>query len=255
MTGAPQQVFDFHVRLLPSEGALERLLNALDRNGIDRAVACAAGMIRPDVLSRQLIEGGHVRTSANNDAVLAGCAASNGRLVPFYFANPHDPVELYQARAAEFRGLEISPAVHGVELTDQRVHQLVEVAAAHRHPVYAVGVQRAGCGVAEFAKLARQFPDLPFVLGHLGIGQIDFHGVNLIRDVDNALVETSGGYSSVAMAAVERLGAHRVLFGSEYPMQDPSLELLKIQVLGLDQPQLELVMSGNARRLLGEEQP
>src|SRR3982751_6356060 len=128
MTGQP--VLDFHVRLVPRPEARERLLAALDECGLERAVVCAGGTIDLERLSRQLILGGHVETDADNDAVLNACEGTDGRLVPFFFATPYREAAVYQARAAEFRGLEISPAVHGVGLGDPRVAELVGIAAA-----------------------------------------------------------------------------------------------------------------------------
>lgn len=252
-TMTTQPVLDFHVRLAPRPGAAERLLATLDECGLDRAVVCAGGTIDLDRLSRQLIEGGHVETDADNDAVLAACAGTDGRLVPFFFANPHRSGEAYRARAAEFRGLEISPAVHGVALTDARVADLVSVAAEFDHPVYVVCLDRPGAGVADLVALARRFPRVTFVLGHSGIGNIDLYALTLIRDEPNVLVETSGGYTCVVEAALNRLGAGRVLFGSEYPLQHPAVELAKFQALRIPPEQWRQIAWDNAHRLLGEE--
>ncbi|PJE95957.1 hydrolase [Streptomyces carminius] len=254
MTAADAQpVLDFHVRLAPRPGAAERLLATLDECGLTRAVVCAGGTIDLDRLSRQLVEGGHVGTDADNDAVLDACAGTDGRLVPFFFANPHRSPEAYRARAAEFRGLEISPAVHGVGLTDPRVAGLVGVAAEYGHPVYVVCLARHGAGVADLVTLARRFPRVSFVLGHSGIGNIDFHALTLIRDEPNILLETSGGYTCVAEAAVSRLGAGRLVFGSEYPLQHPAVELAKFRVLSLPPGQWRQIAWDNAHRLLREE--
>ncbi|WP_407561854.1 amidohydrolase family protein [Streptomyces sp. 184] len=275
-----QPVLDFHVRLAPRPGAAERLLAAMDGCGLARAVVCAGGTIDLDTLARQLVAGGHVETDADNDAVLAACAGTGGppasegvaggnggppasegvaggggRLVPFWFANPHRPPEAYRARAAEFRGLEISPAVHGVALTDPRVAALVEVAAERGHPVYTVCLARPGAGVADLVTLARRFPRTDFVLGHSGIGNIDFHALALIRDEPNIALETSGGYTCVAAAAIDRLGAARVVFGSEYPLQHPAVELAKFEALGTPPEQWRQIAWENAHRLLGEEKP
>ncbi|MEO3761905.1 amidohydrolase family protein [Streptomyces sp. B8F3] len=283
-----QPVLDFHVRLAPRPGALGRLLAALDGCGLARAVVCAGGTIDLDTLARQLVDGGHVETDADNDAVLAACASAGegvaggdggapasegvaggdggapasegvagggGRLVPFWFANPHRPPGAYRERAAEFRGLEISPAVHGVALTDPRVTALVEVAADSGHPVYTVCLARPGAGVADLVTLARRFPRTDFVLGHSGIGNIDFHALALIRDEPNILLETSGGYTCVAEAAIDRLGAARVVFGSEYPLQHPAVELAKFTAIRTPPAQWRQIAWENAHRLLGEEKP
>ncbi|GAA2113483.1 amidohydrolase family protein [Streptomyces synnematoformans] len=252
-----QPVLDFHVRLAPRPGAAGRLLAAMDEHGLTRAVVCAGGTVDLDTLARQLVEGGHVETDADNDAVLAACSGPDGkgRLVPFWFANPHRPPGVYRERAAEFRGLEVSPAVHGVALTDPRVAALVEVAADFGHPVYTVCLDRPGAGVADLVALARRFPRTDFVLGHSGIGNIDFHALALIRDEPRIRLETSGGYTCVAEAAIDRLGAARVVFGTEFPLQHPAVELAKFAAIGTPPEQWRQIAWENAHRLLGEEKP
>jgi len=244
-------VFDFHVRLAPRPGARERLLDVLDGCGIDRAAVAAGGTIELGRLSRQLIEGGHIETDAGNDEVLAAC--SDERLVPFYFANPHRDATVYATAAKDFRGLEISPAVHGVALTDTRVAELVAVAEDAGHPVYVVCIQRPGCGVADLVALAERFPEVTFVLGHSGVGNIDFYGVELITPRPNIALETSGGYTTVVRDALDVLGADRVLFGSEFPLQHPSVELAKFAALDVTPEQWHQVAWANAVRLLNPE--
>ena len=248
-----QPVLDFHVRLAPRPGAGERLLSTMDECGLERAVVCAGATIDLDRLSRQLIEGGHIETDADNDTVLETCAGADGRLLPFFFANPHRSPDVYRERAAQFCGLEVSPAVHGVGLTDPRVIELVAVAAEFGHPVYTVCLDRTGAGVADLVSLSRKFPQVNFVLGHSGIGNIDLYALTLIRDEPNILLETSGGYTCVAEAALSRLGPLRVLFGSEYPLQHPTVELAKFRALRIPPEQWRQVAWDNAHRLLGEE--
>lgn len=246
------KVMDFHVRLVPLPGARDRLLSILDACGVERAVVCAGGTVDLDQLSRQLVLGGHVETDADNDAVLSACHGTDGRLVPFFFANPHREPKRYQERAAEFRGLEISPAVHGVGLADPRAAALVEIACSVGHPVYTVCLDRSGAGVADLVTLARRFPEANFVLGHSGIGNIDFYALALVEGEANIALETSGGYTSVAETALRRLGPDRVVFGSEYPLQHPAVELAKFQALRITPEHWQRVAWDNAHRLLGE---
>jgi uncharacterized protein len=246
-------IFDFHARLAPGPAAVTRLVDSLDRCGVSRAALAAGGVIRPDVLSRQLVDGTYITSDPDNEAVLRACAASAGRFVPFYFANPHRPVDDYRERAKEFRALELSPAVHGVPLDDPRVAELVGIAADAAHPVYVVCLVRPGCGVADLVRLAREFPGVPFVLGHAGATTLDFHAVTLIDPYDNILFEASGGYTSVLRFALDRLGPRRVLFGSEHPIQHIEVELAKFAVLELASADWAQVAWHNALRILGEE--
>ncbi|PRX46966.1 hypothetical protein B0I33_10663 [Prauserella shujinwangii] len=249
---SPGRIIDFHARLAPRPQALDTMLAAMDTAGIERAAVCSGGVVDLDTLATHILTGGFVESDADNDALLRDCSRSGGRLIPFYFGNPHRGADDYRSRAADFRGLELSPSIHGVALTDERNIALVEVAEQAGHPVYVVCIGRSGCDTAELVALARRFPRVRFVLGHCGFIGIDFHALNLIRDVEHISAELSGCYWGVARAAVRRLGADRVLFGSEYPLQHLEVELTKLRALELDDDQFQRITRTNAERLFSE---
>jgi len=243
-------IFDYRVRLVPRPGSLAAMLASMEQSGIDGAVMSAGGVVTLDRLARHVMEGGHVEADADNDAVLEACRQADGRLVPCFFGNPHRSARHYRNRAAEFRGLELSPAVHGVPLTDERNVALVEVAAEFGHAIYVVCIGRPGCGAPDLAVLAERFPTVPFVLGHCGFVGIDVWSVDRIAPLPNVLAETSGCFTGVARATVDRLGAQRVVFGTEYPLQHPDVELAKLAALNLTPEEWRLVAGDNARRLV-----
>lgn len=249
------QVIDFHVRLAPGPDSVARLLAAMDTSGIDRAVICPGGTLSLDQLSRQVIEGGGITAAADNDAVLDACKRDDGRLVPYFFANPHQDPAHYADHGADFAGMEISPAVHAVGLDDARTTQLVELARDFGHSVYVVCIARPGCQVADLVALAERYPEVTFVLGHAGVTPIDLYALDLIAPHPNVVLETSGGYLLVTREAVRRLGADRVLFGSEYPLQRPELELDKIRYADLDEDAWRQVVWSNAHRVLRLPEP
>lgn len=251
--GDAVNIFDFHARLVPGPDGPERLLSTMDSAGIAMAAVSAGGVISLDRLAEQVMVGGHVTGDADNRAVLEDCQRAAGRLVPFYFGNPHTGPAEYRELAEQFHGLEISPAVHGVPLTDGRTTALVEVAAEFGHPVYVVCLAQPGFAAADLVVLADKFPDTTFVLGHCGFVGVDLYSVNVVADRPTIAVETSGCYTVVAASAVRRLGARRVLFGTEYPIQHPDVELAKLRALDLDPTALQQIAWANAYRLLGKE--
>lgn len=248
-------VIDFHVRLGPGDEAVPRLLTTMDECGVDRAVVCAGGILSLDELSRQVAEGGGVETQPDNAGVLAACAGGDGRLVPCYFANPYAGVERYLAEGADFAGLELSPAVHGLPLTDQRTAALAAAAGRLGHSVYVVCFERTGCRVADLVRLAARHPETVFVLGHGGVNLIDVYSIELVAPYPNVVLETSGGYLLLVREAVRRLGPERVLFGSEYPLQHPELELAKIRRAELEPAAARRVLWSNAHRVLALPEP
>jgi predicted TIM-barrel fold metal-dependent hydrolase len=246
-------IFDFHARLAPRPGAAGALLAAMDGAGIARAAVSAGGMIDLDRLSEQIVDGGRSEAAADNEWVRQSCAGSHGRLLPFFFADPYRDVAAYRAAAPGYRGLEISPAVHGFRLDDPAVTALVEIAAGARHPVYVVCVGRPGARTEDLVKLAGAHPGAEFVFGHCGHIGLDAAGITRIAAVPNIAAETSGCFTVIAELALRRLGPDRVLFGTEYPLQHPDVELAKLAALRLGPVDLHKVAAGNACRLLGEE--
>lgn len=250
MSTAEAGIIDFHARIGPSKAASRQLLLGMDQYGISQAVVCAGGILSLDQLAEQIMVGGQVEHDADNLALLELCAGSGDRLLPFYFGNPHTEPDAYRAVADQFRGLELSVAVHGIGFADPRLIRWVQAATEAGHPIYLVCLARDGSTAEDLATLAKAFPDTTFVLGHCGFIGIDVWSLNRIADSCNVLAETSGCYTGIARLAVQRLGADRVLFGTEAPLQHPGVEMAKIHALELDPISWSKVLWGNAVEVL-----
>lgn len=241
---------DAHAHLRLGPGEVERLLAMMDRCGIESTVVIAGGTITPELLSIHYTRGGTLDVDVDNAGVLAACQRSHGRLLPFYFANPLRGAAPYIEAAADFHGLKLAPIVHGVPFSDPRVRDLVAAAAEFQHPTYLHCLPHAGFGVSDVIDLAKAIPDAQIILGHGGLGHADFHGISLIAKQPNIYFETSGSFSASTRFAWQTLGADRVLFGSEYPLQDPRVELTKMEALELPADDYRRIMGDNMRGLL-----
>jgi predicted TIM-barrel fold metal-dependent hydrolase len=243
-------IFDAHAHLPKGPGSTAALLATMDAAGIDRAVVIPGGTVSPAVLSRNMATGECVDATPDNARVAAAAGESGGRLVPFFFANPYAGAAHYAAEAPRFFGLKLGPAVHGVPFHDRRIVELVAVAAEHHHPVYLHTLARPGFTVVDAMVLAARFPSVPLIVGHAAGGHCEFHALDAIAEVPNALLETSGGFTSFVAASLARLGEKRVLFGSEYPLQHPRAEIAKLECLDLPASARAAVFGGNILRLL-----
>ena len=75
--------------------------------------------------------------------------------------------------------------------------------------------------------------------------------INTAKKYDNIILETSGvSMHSKIREAVKKVGEDRVVFGSDYPFHDYSVELQKVMVAGLSRRQRELLLYENAKKLL-----
>lgn len=241
-------LIDFHAHLAPTEEAKARLLATMAANGIQAAALVAGGLVSPVDLSRQMARGEGQDVSAPNGHLVH--LAEGAPLYPFYFANPHGDTNEYERLGHRYHGLKFGPAVHGVALADERNLRFVRLSAKHEHPLYLHCLPFPGFDVEALVSLAHAFPSVSFVLGHCGTGNCDFFAVDQIRPFANISFETSGGFASVVKYALETLGPNRIVFGSEYPLQDPAIEILKLKRLDLP----EATLNRNARRLLRLEE-
>lgn len=144
-----------------------------------------------------------------------------------------------------FRGIKL----HGFEAMPTR--EICEAARAFRMPVLADVVGRAEV-VDMFAP---QFPDVNFIIPHLGSFADDWRAHQRVIDqlvrYPNVHADTSGiRRFDYIVEAIKRAGAHKILFGSDGPWLHPGLELHKIRLLNLPAKQEALVLGGNVMRLL-----
>jgi len=173
------------------------------------------------------------------------------RLIGFAFVHAardagriHKMVER-AVRTWRFRGIK----VHGYYALPTR--EICEAARRFRIPVLADVV-----GQAEVVDmLAPQYPDVSFIIPHLGSFADDWRAqariVDQLTRYPNVFTDTSGVRRfDYIVEAVKRAGPQKVLFGSDGPWLHPGLELHKIKLLGLSPGKEAQIMCGNALRLL-----
>lgn len=102
--------------------------------------------------------------------------------------------------------------------------------------------------------LAEQYPDVAFIIPHLGSFADDWRAqlalIDHLERHPNVHADTSGVRRFDLLAqAVQRAGAHKILFGSDGPWLHPALELTKIRLLHLAPADEALVLGGNLMRL------
>jgi hypothetical protein len=129
--------------------------------------------------------------------------------------------------------------------------EVCEVARAFRLPLLVDVIGQAH--VVDM--LAPQYPDVAFIIPHLGSFSGDWRAHQQVVDQmvrhANVFGDTSGVYRFDYLAqAVRRAGPRKLLFGSDGPWLHPAVELHKVRLLGLSPQDEALVCGGNIARLL-----
>ena len=135
---------------------------------------------------------------------------------------------------------------------DARItREICEAARAHALPVlYDVMGE-----VSVVELLATEYPDVAFIIPHLGSFADDWRAQRALIDPlvrhPNIFSDTSGVRRFDLLAeAVRRAGARKFLFGSDGPWLHPGVELAKVRALLLPPDEEALILGGNLLRLI-----
>jgi uncharacterized protein len=215
---------------------LEQHMRRAARAGIDRTVIFPAF---------------HSDYAVANDAVGRIVASRGDRFYGFAF--------VHAVRDAGRVSDMVGSMVAGYGFVGIKVHrydarisrEICEVARAFSLPVLYDPVGE----VAPIELLASEYPDVAFIIAHLGSFADDWRAQlamidHLVRH-SNVHTDTSGVRRfDLLQQAVRRAGARKVLFGSDGPWLHPGLELAKVRALGLSPDDEAQVLSGNFLRLI-----
>ena len=134
---------------------------------------------------------------------------------------------------------------------DARIsREVCEVARAFSSPVlYDVMGEVSVCEL-----LAQEYPDVNFVIPHLGSFADDWRAqialIDHLAKHPNIYTDTAGVRRfDILEQALQRAGARKILFGSDGPWLHPGVELAKVRALGLSRDDEDLVLAGNFLRL------
>ena len=237
----------------------DELIDSMDKAGIDVSVIVNIGWTT------------HELCVETNDYILESIARYPQRLIGFCSVQPHSYeaaiTEVERCARAGIRGVgEIRPDIQLFDLGDADVIKpLIEVIKKHKlilltHASEPVGHTYPGKGAITpeiLYPFITDHPDLTIVCAHWG-GGLPFYA--LMPEVkkammDNVFFDTAASsvlYSpQIYTQVIQLIGAEKILFGSDYPLLAQSRLLEEIRALDLSEATRELILSGNARRLLG----
>jgi predicted TIM-barrel fold metal-dependent hydrolase len=220
------------------------LVRQLDENGV------AAAVVGPP--DRSLA----VANREGNDFVLDACRRHPDRLIGFATVNPWygaDAVaELRRAAGAGLRGLILHPKLQGFLLADTVADLVVAAASELGLPVWAPSGTPVHAMPLQLTELARRFPEVPFLMGHMGHTDFWIDAIPAVAAAPNLYAELSYKQPHIIEAAIATLGPDRCVFGSDAPFNDLRLELEKFAAAVMDDRARELVGAGTLLSLLPE---
>lgn len=116
------------------------------------------------------------------------------------------------------RALKLHPYHSKISPVDERTLPYLELARTYKLPVVShtgTGPEDAPGYVYEAAKL---FPEVPFVMVHMGLGSDHTEALKLLGMADNLYGDTAWVPMETTIEAIRRYGSRKMLFGSDMPI-------------------------------------
>jgi predicted TIM-barrel fold metal-dependent hydrolase len=247
-------IIDAHTHLSNTVyGNTEMYVKIIKEAGIDIGVAVPGAMLDVRKMTDYITGKSKPANSVPDNQYVEKAIKANNNIQGFICINPHDKdvsEKLEKSRKLGFKGLKLSPLSHQFSFSSKGVSTLASLCGDYGFPVYSHVVYSPGASTAKFIQLAKQFPKTNFIIGHMGFGPADQEAVEAAKKLSNFYLETSTGNFLHIQETVKKIGGSKVIFGSEYPLSHPAIELEKILRLKVTDREREQVLSENIKYLL-----
>jgi predicted TIM-barrel fold metal-dependent hydrolase len=235
----------------------EDLIAKMDQDGVDRSVLLNANWTSPEVCRE------------TNDYIMESVSRYPDRMAGFCSLPPKAidaaVAELERCIRGGIKGVgEMRPDFHGLQRGDEdMLDPVFDMMMRHRlmlmvHASEPVGHQYVGKEKITpdiLERLIARFPDMTIVCAHWG-GGLPFYALmpEVAEALKNVYFDSSASpylyQPQIFRHVADIAGADKILFGSDYPLMPPSRVLNQLRSLNLDEDVENMILSGNALRLL-----
>lgn len=243
---AVESVGEFYNIPMDRNGTVEALLQEGEKSGIDKFLVHSVAVI-PD----------YVKTI--NNFIAAQCEEHDN----FYgfgtiHADLENPLaEIERMESLGLRGIKIHPDTQHFNIDDPKMMKIYEIIEGRLPILIHCGDYRYDYShPRRLAKVLAAFPNLVAIGAHFGAWSMPDLAVEYLENT-NCYVDVSSSMMYTGKRRAKELirlyGADRVLFGSDFPMWNPSEELDFFLSLGLSDDENKAILWNNAMKILKEK--
>ncbi len=196
-----------------------------------------------------------------NREVADAAAQFPGRFVPYVTINPNYPEAEVREEISHWhdnggiKGFKIHPSLHGYKVNGPGYAPMFEYAREYSTPILSHSwAGDAQAGVTLLSSMAADMPNVAFIIGHSASGwpMIDESCTEAKRR-ENVHLDLTGSilvYMAIE-TMVNRVGADRILFGTDIPFIDAAPGLGRVLMARLSDDEKRKILGLNAKAIFG----
>ena len=230
-------------------GTANELINKGNEVGIDKFIVQSVATTPEQVKSINSF----IAASVNN---------SNGKFVGLGTLHPDSKDlkgDIDYLLELGLKGVKLHPDIQQFKIDDYRCLKIYELCEKYNLPI----LMHTGDSRYDYSNPNRMLPilkiynNLTFVGAHMGGWSVWDDAVEKLSGIDNFYVDCSSCFYFIGKDRVKRLvekyGANRVLFGTDYTMWDYTSELESFFSMGLDESEIMSILNMNAKKVFNLE--
>ncbi|SCN25967.1 putative metal-dependent hydrolase of the TIM-barrel fold protein [Clostridium sp. N3C] len=153
-----------------------------------------------------------------------------------------------------FVGIKMHPFHSNIAISDLKCEEYLKFAQKHKIPFVVHTAADEKSHVRHVYLMAKKYPDIDFVMVHMGLGTNNLEAIEYISQLDNLYGDTTWVSLENTLMAIKKCGSEKILFGTDSPIDgintyDKYLELMEGLKKKLPKKDYENVMFRNAIKL------
>ena len=198
------------------------------------------------------------QVSRINEFIAESVANSNGRFTGLGTLHPDSPDivgDVNHLISLGLKGVKLHPDIQAFKIDDYRCLRIYELCEQEGLPI----LMHTGDNRYDYSNPNRLFPVMDIYTGltvvgaHFGGWSIWEEASEKLASLPNLFVDCSSSLyyltPETAKKIVHTYGVDKVLFGTDYPMWDPALEIERFLGIGLTEEENKKIFSENARKI------
>lgn len=229
-------IIDGHAHISDTDyGNVELYVQALDEAGVEKGVVVPGGMMDVREMTLYIMGEKESEEEIPNNVVYNAIKKYPERLKGYVCINPLEEDSAFATFEEGIKngcvGVKLNPMSHKFAFSGEVLDVIAEECGKQNLPIYTHTLFNPGASTEKLGVFSQRHPETNFILGHMGFGPADVLAREFARDYPNFYLETSlGNYLNLTIA-VEKVGPDKLIFGSEFPMSTPDIELFQIRKL------------------------
>ncbi len=240
---AGKSIGEFYELPILAPGTADDLINAMDKAGISKSLICSAAITPNRVMNINNFLGAAVNDNPNK-------FIGFGTIHPLMEYSEMKE-EFIRLKSLGLHGVKIHPDFQKFLLDCDESISMFKLAAEMNIPfLIHVGDYRYEYSEpSRLRKVLNKITDLKVICAHFGGWSIWNEGWKELADCENVWVDTSSSLYSLddktAVSIINRYDDDKVLYGTDYPMWIPEVEVNKIKSLPLSQEKKDKIFYKN----------